>query len=59
MKSLGVKYVYTLELKPGSKDSGNTGYYGFHLPPKHIIPAAEEASVALMTIAKKIASSDA
>uniref|UniRef100_A0A0N5A8I9 Peptidase_M14 domain-containing protein n=1 Tax=Syphacia muris TaxID=451379 RepID=A0A0N5A8I9_9BILA len=54
-KSLGIKYAYTIELQPGSQPMDNAGYYGFQLPQKFILSAAEEASVALLVIAEKIA----
>jgi len=50
-----IKYTYTLELRPGDGDPDNEGRrYGFALPPKFIIPVAEETWAALQVIAKHI-----
>jgi len=50
-----IKYTYTLELRPGDGDPDDEGQrYGFALPPKFIIPVAEETWASLQVIAKHI-----
>lgn len=53
-KSIGVKWVYTVELRPGDGDNDNDGGYGFDLPPRYIIPTAEEAFPGFMVVANRI-----
>jgi len=51
-----IKWVYTLELRPGDGDVEHDTYYGFDLPPSYIIPVGEETWAGLQVIANKIIS---
>jgi len=51
-----IKWVYTLELRPGDGDTTHDQFYGFALPPSYIIPVGEETWAGLQVIAKKIIS---
>jgi len=51
-----IKWVYTLELRPGDGDTSPDQYYGFQLPASYIIPVGEETWAALQVVAKKIIS---
>jgi hypothetical protein len=53
-KSIGIKYVYTVELRPGDGDNDDDQWYGFDLPAKFIKPTAEEAFPALIAAAKRV-----
>jgi len=53
-KSIGVKWVYTVELRPGDGDTDNDHQYGFNLPAQFIIPTAEEAFAGFMVVARRI-----
>jgi len=46
----GIKYVYTLELRPTDKTSSN----GFLLPPNQIIPTGEETLAGLKVVADAV-----
>ncbi|CAJ0582882.1 unnamed protein product, partial [Mesorhabditis spiculigera] len=50
-KSIGIKYVYTVELPPGDNDS----QYDFILPTCRIIPSASEVFQGLLVVAEKVA----
>ena len=49
-KSRGVKYSYTIELR-------DTGFHGFNLPPKFIVPTAKEALAFVHTVSQAVARS--
>jgi len=51
-----IKWVYTLELRPGDGDTTHDKFYGFVLPASYIIPVAEETWAGLQVVAKKIIS---
>lgn len=55
-KSLGVKYVYTVELAP-SEDTGNlpVSHYGFLLEEKEIVPVGREVLESVLVFARNIA----
>jgi hypothetical protein len=53
-KSIGIKYVYTVELRPGDGDNDDDSWYGFDLPPKFIKPTAEETFPAIIEAAKRV-----
>jgi hypothetical protein len=53
-KSIGINWVYTVELRPGDGDTDNDHQYGFNLPPQFIIPTAEEAFAGFMVVATRI-----
>uniref|UniRef100_A0A914W889 Zinc carboxypeptidase A 1 n=1 Tax=Plectus sambesii TaxID=2011161 RepID=A0A914W889_9BILA len=53
-KSIGIKWVYTVELRPGDGDTANDHQYGFNLPAEFIIPTAEETFPGLMVVANRI-----
>uniref|UniRef100_A0A914YHP7 Peptidase M14 carboxypeptidase A domain-containing protein n=1 Tax=Panagrolaimus superbus TaxID=310955 RepID=A0A914YHP7_9BILA len=53
-KSIGIKYVYDIELRPGDGDNDNDDGYGFDLPPKFIKPTAEEMFPAFMAAANRV-----
>uniref|UniRef100_A0AC34RCH7 Peptidase M14 carboxypeptidase A domain-containing protein n=1 Tax=Panagrolaimus sp. JU765 TaxID=591449 RepID=A0AC34RCH7_9BILA len=53
-KSVGVKYVYTVELRPGDGDNDDDDWYGFELPAKFIKPTAEEAFPGLLAAANRV-----
>jgi len=48
-KSVGIKFVYTVELRPGENDPA-----GFNLPARLIIPTAEEAFAGFMVVANRV-----
>jgi len=48
-KSIGVKWVYTVELRPTDSSS-----VGFQLPAAQIVPTAEEAFAGFMVVANRI-----
>jgi len=50
----GIKWVYTLELRPGDGDPDPDQFYGFQLPEKYILPVGEETWAGLQVIAKKL-----
>ncbi|KAE9556717.1 hypothetical protein FO519_000123 [Halicephalobus sp. NKZ332] len=53
-KSVGVKYVYTVEVRPGDGDNDDDQWYGFELPPQFIQPTVEETLPALIAAAKRV-----
>uniref|UniRef100_A0A7E4VDK1 Peptidase_M14 domain-containing protein n=1 Tax=Panagrellus redivivus TaxID=6233 RepID=A0A7E4VDK1_PANRE len=53
-KSIGIKYVYTVELRPGEGDNDNDQWYGFELPEKFIKPTVEETLPALIAAANRV-----
>jgi hypothetical protein len=53
-KSIGIKYVYTVELRPGDGDNDDDEWYGFDLPAKFIKPTAEETFPALIAAANRV-----
>jgi len=53
-KSIGIKYVYTVEVRPGDGDTDDDEWYGFELPAKYIKPTAEETLPALIAAAKRV-----
>lgn len=48
-KSIGVKYVYTIEVRPDMND-----WNGFVLPAAQIVPTSEEVWAALKVIADRV-----
>jgi hypothetical protein len=48
-KSVGIKFVYTVELRPGENDAS-----GFNLPARLIIPTAEEAFAGFKVVAQRV-----
>lgn len=53
----GVKWCYTLELRPGDGDQDNDQQYGFQLPPTFIIRTAEETWAGMQVIARQVINS--
>jgi len=51
-----IKWVYTLELRPGDGDTTHDQFYGFQLPASYIFPVGEETWAGLQVIATKIIS---
>lgn len=51
--ALGIKWTYTLELRPGPTDPDNDNSYGFLLPASYIIPTAQEAWAGIIDVAVK------
>uniref|UniRef100_A0AC35UHH1 Peptidase_M14 domain-containing protein n=1 Tax=Rhabditophanes sp. KR3021 TaxID=114890 RepID=A0AC35UHH1_9BILA len=54
-KSKGVKYVYTIELRPGTGDTSNDNWFGFDLPAHFIKPTCEETVPGLFVIFNQVA----
>jgi len=54
-KSVGVKYVYTVELRPGDADTDNDEFYGFELPEKYIMKTSIEVFEGIIVTANRVA----
>jgi len=50
----GIKWSFTLELRPGDGDNDNDGNYGFQLPASYIVRTADEAWAGILLIAKAV-----
>jgi murein tripeptide amidase MpaA len=50
----GIKWSFTLELRPGDGDNDNDQNYGFQLPASYIIRTADEAWAGIILIAKQV-----
>jgi len=53
-KNLGIKWVYTIELRPGPGDNDDDEHYGFVLPAKFIIRTADEIWAAILVMANRV-----
>jgi murein tripeptide amidase MpaA len=53
-KSIGIKWVYTLELRPGPGDTDNDQGFGFELPASYIMRTADEAWAGILVAANRV-----
>ncbi|CAJ0583497.1 unnamed protein product, partial [Mesorhabditis spiculigera] len=54
-KSIGIKYVYTVELRPGENDRENDEKYGFELPAAYIQRTGDEVFQGVLVLARRVA----